>query len=1783
MQERLSATAATDDAESSRHLAQLLWDRFFQTSESHCAFWGGQHQEKTSPAPVLAPRSNASSSRQDGVFRHHAQLLAFSYYFQDSQFRRAVLISHLGLVRKLGAVFVARSGAGAGVSGADSTVTPASSSPTSETEDLHVLLAQCMALAEFMLRTLHDSERTSSQAARLRSDIARVPTVPAVGCGSSGVSSGSSRVRAGDHRSRYLAVFEADEETGVTAWHERPGAARAYSRDLCSDVSVGGYAGWREAWEEVLEAATRSGFKDGGKDAGHLFFCAWRLLGTLPPEYAALGEGGGDALADGAAHLEPGVVSICRIRACLLGLQDRQQQARGDASGVGDWGLLSSRFLATLSMVRTGLPSWLQVGSEDLAQALVPAGVARSGAQNELLARQYCVHGLVEAFAVYASAAIAKAGQQEYGLVGAMASPAAEDQDRSSEKHNAVGSGDAPLVEISRFIVELAEKCFQYYVEVIRAALAALHTVGNTPESANSNLEWAGGSSDVTDEMDVGGSGGTFGGGGVGDVREACHGGIPSELLASIALLINWHSTSKPMSRLAKLGCDQYLAGGLHTELNYPSVEGVLEKLPLWHRRACSHSTSRGSQSAGKLPVAFAEPDVIGSEFGLRGSREISTGGTRGRSTDAIRKWEVMVNVAVWSTARSLQEMDAADSSDKATAPVPPGGSGVGATDMAPGQDVDDVAECAAKLCLSARSMLEAVLLSMLALTNALASSGTRDGSKRGALPDNSMTLTARDVREDASEAWDATSKRAVLLWGEMSANVWCQWFKPLPARAFGHLVRPSGSTRDSGSPANAKLWNMVTGAWQVRRADSLIRLALANSTGGDSQHVSGTGNTISPTEPSACAQVALEDGLDQLLLLLAVPSTARDVLRFYDNGSGSTGAHEKIVKAVAAAMPCCPRTSGAEKETAVGNSGSAIEEPMSPTSGAVLGEEHLVPRGDASTFMVLLERPEFSNSLSKLLLVLRTALEAEANACTSSSSASSSPEDNQHHHPLASAIACTFASRPEAVIHNLVTWAVVGPRSNSASASKAQATDDALAVLGIAVGYPGAVGVTGAMESAQQGNLRKRVFHGLLHTASSWAGRRSLIASLSSSGSSSSNNRKKAIASGGGGSISKGSVSEGTVVDAASLSLWLASMEGLYAELAVALMGVARPLSRRLRGTASTDRMQVDEGEVEDEAPGEQEETGEEETAWSLARCLELMLMIFTPAVGSEALEEQHDADSEDDDSVLDLAEWASAPVGGKSLGSGATSVTASKATAVATSSQQEPPLVCTFVSSHKQFVNQHWYHCYTCGLVHDKGCCRLCVRLCHRGHDVSYARLSCFFCDCGSSAAEGGGDTETPPPSLENSPASSEGLSGSSPSAGAAGGGSLTRTSTTKDGSRVKCECLKMRTRRELDALLSNVTPGTKPTSPSGRSHSGSGRASSSRRQNGSKKSSRSSRSPSQRAVLRAKTTAAAAAAAASKWRDSPAQTASILAALSGGAAAEGGVGILEDLRAAYSVLLSKFDGMNARGAAKVGGTDGDNGSSNSVSGSNKRARQRPWDALCDSSTGGADATSGGNEIATSSSPSRRIAAGFLRCRPAVDTRTAALYPVLAPARLMRNGSLDVRLPADGARARQDRAAMALHGVVRRNLAATSCGRVAVAEAQSVLVVDPVGALALRYAAPAAAAASAGTAGSGSSSRSTSSVFSVADSPVDRSHLCVVSSMAVGFDVVGLSFNRMNERHLVAWGLRNCCVVVLNSRGVALRRVQVRHDVVVGVRFVRSLQQVHFCDVGGDGCVEH
>lgn len=58
----------------------------------------------------------------------------------------------------------------------------------------------------------------------------------------------------------------------------------------------------------------------------------------------------------------------------------------------------------------------------------------------------------------------------------------------------------------------------------------------------------------------------------------------------------------------------------------------------------------------------------------------------------------------------------------------------------------------------------------------------------------------------------------------------------------------------------------------------------------------------------------------------------------------------------------------------------------------------------------------------------------------------------------------------------------------------------------------------------------------------------------------------------------------------------------------------------------------------------------------------------------------------------------------------------------------------LCTFTITQKEFMNQHWYHCHTCKMLDGVGVCSVCARVCHRGHDLSYAKYGNFFCDCGA-----------------------------------------------------------------------------------------------------------------------------------------------------------------------------------------------------------------------------------------------------------------------------------------------------------------------------------------------------------------------------------------------------------------------------------------------------------------
>lgn len=58
----------------------------------------------------------------------------------------------------------------------------------------------------------------------------------------------------------------------------------------------------------------------------------------------------------------------------------------------------------------------------------------------------------------------------------------------------------------------------------------------------------------------------------------------------------------------------------------------------------------------------------------------------------------------------------------------------------------------------------------------------------------------------------------------------------------------------------------------------------------------------------------------------------------------------------------------------------------------------------------------------------------------------------------------------------------------------------------------------------------------------------------------------------------------------------------------------------------------------------------------------------------------------------------------------------------------------LCTYSISQKDFINQHWYHCHTCKMYDKAGVCSVCARVCHKNHDISYAKYGNFFCDCGA-----------------------------------------------------------------------------------------------------------------------------------------------------------------------------------------------------------------------------------------------------------------------------------------------------------------------------------------------------------------------------------------------------------------------------------------------------------------
>jgi E3 ubiquitin-protein ligase UBR4 len=64
----------------------------------------------------------------------------------------------------------------------------------------------------------------------------------------------------------------------------------------------------------------------------------------------------------------------------------------------------------------------------------------------------------------------------------------------------------------------------------------------------------------------------------------------------------------------------------------------------------------------------------------------------------------------------------------------------------------------------------------------------------------------------------------------------------------------------------------------------------------------------------------------------------------------------------------------------------------------------------------------------------------------------------------------------------------------------------------------------------------------------------------------------------------------------------------------------------------------------------------------------------------------------------------------------------------------EYDPNKLCTYTTTKKEYANQHWYHCHTCKMIDRVGICQICANVCHKDHEISYAKYGSFFCDCGA-----------------------------------------------------------------------------------------------------------------------------------------------------------------------------------------------------------------------------------------------------------------------------------------------------------------------------------------------------------------------------------------------------------------------------------------------------------------
>ncbi|GAM27937.1 hypothetical protein SAMD00019534_111130 [Acytostelium subglobosum LB1] len=130
---------------------------------------------------------------------------------------------------------------------------------------------------------------------------------------------------------------------------------------------------------------------------------------------------------------------------------------------------------------------------------------------------------------------------------------------------------------------------------------------------------------------------------------------------------------------------------------------------------------------------------------------------------------------------------------------------------------------------------------------------------------------------------------------------------------------------------------------------------------------------------------------------------------------------------------------------------------------------------------------------------------------------------------------------------------------------------------------------------------------------------------------------------------------------------------------------------------------------------------------------------------------------------------------------------------------------MLCTYTTTKDEYMDQHWYSCYTCNLKDSEGCCGVCVRVCHKGHNVSYSRYTRFFCDCGA------GVCKTPCKSMKTrtyQPKKQQQNGNSGQSSSQASGSSNSSSSQQSEGNSLFASFV---TQQDKDKLLATIRSST------------------------------------------------------------------------------------------------------------------------------------------------------------------------------------------------------------------------------------------------------------------------------------------------------------------------------------------------------------------------------------